>query len=155
MNTGLAAGGPRGGGQETKGGRQTTETACCQQRSHSNRGADDCSSTSIIFGLFVITWKFGSSILSNICLCVLQETVFSEQVEGLVEEENEEEDEDAPNDEFDGGAVGAISLAVKKTERQRKKERAEKLKVQEVLITEIILVFWKVMRLFDKVMQQT
>ncbi|XP_037632060.1 ribosome biogenesis protein NOP53 [Sebastes umbrosus] len=58
-----------------------------------------------------------------------EETVFSEQVEGLVEEENEE-DEDAPNDEFDGGAVGAISLAVKKTERQRKKERAEKLKWQ-------------------------
>lgn len=49
-------------------------------------------------------------------------------MEGLVEEENEEE-EAAPIEEEEGVAVGAIALAEKKTERQRKKERAEKIKV--------------------------
>lgn len=67
-------------------------------------------------------------IISNVCLCVRQETIFQEQVEGLVEEENEEE-EAAPIEEEEGVAVGAIALAEKKTERQRKKERAEKIKV--------------------------
>ncbi|XP_054455447.1 ribosome biogenesis protein NOP53 [Anoplopoma fimbria] len=57
-----------------------------------------------------------------------EETVFREQVEGLVEEDNEEE-EDGANEE-EGVVVGAISVAVKKTERQRKKERADKIKDQ-------------------------
>ncbi|XP_044057236.1 ribosome biogenesis protein NOP53 isoform X2 [Siniperca chuatsi] len=63
-----------------------------------------------------------------------EETVFREQVEGLVEEENEEEA--APNGEEgeeEDVAVGAISLAEKKTERQRKRERAEKIKEQRRL----------------------
>lgn len=61
-----------------------------------------------------------------------EETVFREQVEGLVEEE-ENEEETAPNEEEEDVAVGAISLAEKKTERQRKKERAEKIKEQQRL----------------------
>uniref|UniRef100_A0A8D0AG76 Ribosome biogenesis protein NOP53 n=1 Tax=Sander lucioperca TaxID=283035 RepID=A0A8D0AG76_SANLU len=56
-----------------------------------------------------------------------EETILREQVEGLVEEENEEE---APNEEEEGVAVGAITVAEKKTERQRKKERAYKVKEQ-------------------------
>ncbi|XP_049433509.1 ribosome biogenesis protein NOP53 isoform X2 [Epinephelus fuscoguttatus] len=62
-----------------------------------------------------------------------EETIFNEQVEGLVEEENEEEEEEAaaPNEEEEGVPVGAISLAEKKTERQRKKEKAEKIKEQQ------------------------
>ncbi|XP_035536913.1 ribosome biogenesis protein NOP53-like [Morone saxatilis] len=55
-----------------------------------------------------------------------EETILREQVEGLVEEENEEEA--PPNEEEEDVAVGAISLADKKTERQRKKERADKIK---------------------------
>lgn len=61
------------------------------------------------------------------CSCVLQETVFKEQVEGLVEEEDNEAAEAANEEEHT--AVGAITLSEKKTERQRKKEKAEKLKV--------------------------
>lgn len=85
----------------------------------------------IVFDLFLMSWKFGSfDRFSNVCLCVLQETVFREQVEGLVEEENEEEEEAAaPNEEEEDIAVGAIAVAEKKTERQRKKEKAEKIKV--------------------------
>lgn len=60
------------------------------------------------------------------CSCVLQETVFKEQVEGLVEEEDNEATE---ANEEEHMAVGAITLSEKKTERQRKKEKAEKLKV--------------------------
>lgn len=59
----------------------------------------------------------------------MQETVFNEQVEGLVEEENEEE-EAALDEEEEDGAVGAIVLADKKTEKKRKREKAEKIKVQ-------------------------
>lgn len=59
-------------------------------------------------------------------MCVLQETMLREQVEGLVEEENEEE-EVAPEEE--DVAVGAITQAEKKTERQRKREKADKMKV--------------------------
>ncbi|XP_059186471.1 ribosome biogenesis protein NOP53 isoform X2 [Centropristis striata] len=64
-----------------------------------------------------------------------EETILREQVEGLVEEEEEEEEEDdedeaAAPDEEEGAAVGAITLSVKKTERQRKKERADKVKEQ-------------------------
>ncbi|KAM6932306.1 ribosome biogenesis protein NOP53 isoform 2-T2 [Lycodopsis pacificus] len=55
-----------------------------------------------------------------------EETIFREQVEGLVEEERED---DAANEE-EGVAVGAIVVAVKKTEKQRKKERADKIKEQ-------------------------
>ncbi|XP_051252619.1 ribosome biogenesis protein NOP53 [Dicentrarchus labrax] len=60
-----------------------------------------------------------------------EETILREQVEGLVEEENEEEA--PPNEEEEDVAVGAISLADKKTERQRKKERADKIKAQRRL----------------------
>ncbi len=56
VNPGLAAGGPRGGGQETKGGRKNRETAGCQQRRHSNRGADDDSISSVICDLFLMSW---------------------------------------------------------------------------------------------------
>ncbi|XP_023122156.3 ribosome biogenesis protein NOP53 isoform X1 [Amphiprion ocellaris] len=63
-----------------------------------------------------------------------EETVLREQVEGLVEEENEEE-EAAANDDEEEVAVGAIALAEKKTERQRKRERAEKIKEQQRLAT--------------------
>ncbi|XP_077422230.1 ribosome biogenesis protein NOP53 [Vanacampus margaritifer] len=67
-----------------------------------------------------------------------EETIFQEQVEGLVEEEEEEEEkkngdgEVPPIEEEEGGGVGgAIALAEKKTERQRKKEKAEKIKEQQ------------------------
>lgn len=66
--------------------------------------------------------------LDPTCSCVLQETVFKEQVEGLVEEDDEDEAAEAANEQ-DHVAVGAITLSEKKTERQRKKEKAEKLKV--------------------------
>lgn len=59
-----------------------------------------------------------------------EETVFQEQVEGLVEEEEEENEEAAPNEEGESVVVGAITLAEKKTERQRKRERADKIKEQ-------------------------
>lgn len=49
-------------------------------------------------------------------------------MEGLVEEEDDNEAADAANEE-EHVAVGAITLSEKKTERQRKKEKAEKLKV--------------------------
>ncbi|XP_047449991.1 ribosome biogenesis protein NOP53 [Mugil cephalus] len=66
-----------------------------------------------------------------------EEVILREQVEGLVEEENEEEEEEAaaaaPGEDEEDAAVGAISQAEKKTERQRKKERADKLKVQRRL----------------------
>ncbi|XP_042342718.1 ribosome biogenesis protein NOP53 isoform X1 [Plectropomus leopardus] len=62
-----------------------------------------------------------------------EETIFKEQVEGLVEEEDEGEEAAAPNEEEEGVAVGAIAQAEKKTERQRKKERAEKIKEQRRL----------------------
>lgn len=56
-----------------------------------------------------------------------------EQVEGLVEENEEEEDDVvAPNEE--DVAVGAITLSEKKTERQRKREKADKIKVCANLI---------------------
>ncbi|KAM9853244.1 ribosome biogenesis protein NOP53 [Aulostomus maculatus] len=61
-----------------------------------------------------------------------EETIFQEQVEGLVEE-NEEEEEVVPNEEQEDGVVGAIALTEKKTERQRKREKAEKMKEQQRL----------------------
>ncbi|XP_041652450.1 ribosome biogenesis protein NOP53 isoform X2 [Cheilinus undulatus] len=61
-----------------------------------------------------------------------EETILREQVEGLVEEENEEAA--APNEEEEGDvAVGAITLSDKKTERQRKREKADKIKEQQRL----------------------
>ncbi|CAJ1066179.1 ribosome biogenesis protein NOP53 isoform X2 [Xyrichtys novacula] len=61
-----------------------------------------------------------------------EETVLREQVEGLVEEENEEED--VPDEEEEGDvAVGGITLSEKKTERQRKREKADKIKEQQRL----------------------
>ncbi|XP_035478126.2 ribosome biogenesis protein NOP53 isoform X2 [Scophthalmus maximus] len=59
-----------------------------------------------------------------------EETVIREQVEGLVEEEEEEEEdeEEAAHDEEDEDAEGGSSLAKKKTERQRKREKADKIK---------------------------
>lgn len=73
---------------------------------------------------------------------VLQETILREQVEGLVEEETEEAA--APAEEEEGDmAVGAITLSEKKTERQRKKEKAEKIKVRTCTIhTSIISGFF-------------
>lgn len=64
------------------------------------------------------------------CSCILKETVFKEQVEGLVEEDDEVAE--AANEE-EHVAVGAITLSEKKTERQRKKEKAEKLKVNRYI----------------------
>ncbi|XP_019717082.1 ribosome biogenesis protein NOP53 [Hippocampus comes] len=76
-----------------------------------------------------------------------EETIFQEQVEGLVEEEEEkevaaveeeeqvapveEEEQVAPVKEEEQECVGgAITLAEKKTEKQRKREKAEKIKEQ-------------------------
>lgn len=49
-------------------------------------------------------------------------------MEGLIEED-EEEEEPAANEDGEDVAVGAITLSEKKTERQRKREKAEKMKV--------------------------
>lgn len=54
-------------------------------------------------------------------------------MEGLVEEEEDEAAEAATGEEH--VAVGAITLSEKKTERQRKKEKAEKLKVRTFAFT--------------------
>lgn len=53
-------------------------------------------------------------------------------MEGLLEDEDEDE-EKVPTEEGDDVPVGAISLADKKTERQRKKEKADKIKVNTQL----------------------
>lgn len=65
--------------------------------------------------------------ISYMSLSVWQETTLKEQVEGLIEED--EEKEEVSNEDAEDVAVGAITLAEKKTERQRKKEKAEKIKV--------------------------
>lgn len=65
--------------------------------------------------------------ISYVSFSVWQETTLKEQVEGLVEED--EEIEEVPNEDEEDVAMGAITLAEKKTERQRKKEKAEKIKV--------------------------
>ncbi|XP_037533996.1 ribosome biogenesis protein NOP53 isoform X2 [Nematolebias whitei] len=62
-----------------------------------------------------------------------QETALHEEVEGLIEEEGDEEAETPINKEGDEGAVSAITVAAKKTERQRKKEKVEKIKEQQRL----------------------
>ncbi|KAK5868281.1 hypothetical protein PBY51_009310 [Eleginops maclovinus] len=59
-----------------------------------------------------------------------EETIFREQVEGLVEEENVDEEDAGAEEEEDGVMFGAISQAIKKTEKDRRRERAEKLKEQ-------------------------
>ncbi|XP_072249071.1 ribosome biogenesis protein NOP53 [Leuresthes tenuis] len=61
-----------------------------------------------------------------------EETILREQVEGLVEDVNDEEAA-APNEADEETAVAAIAVAEKKTERQRKRERAEKIKEQRRL----------------------
>lgn len=61
-----------------------------------------------------------------------EETIFNEQVEGLVDGQ-EEEAAVAADEEGEGVAVGAITLSDKKTERQRKREKAEKIKEQQRL----------------------
>lgn len=62
VKPGVAAGGPRGGSQEAKSGRQNREAAGRQQRRDGNRGTDDYSSSSIMFGLLLMLWKFKSLI---------------------------------------------------------------------------------------------
>lgn len=66
-----------------------------------------------------------------------EETNLREQVEGLVEEEEEEEknnEEESPGlKDDDEVALAAIAVTQKKTERQIKKEKAEKLKEQQRL----------------------
>lgn len=74
----------------------------------------------------------GRRLQQCVCCCftlvfVWQETTLREQVEGLVEEEEEEEATTVEDGE--DVAVGAITLSEKKTERQRKREKAEKIKV--------------------------
>lgn len=64
-----------------------------------------------------------------------EETVFQEQVQGLVEDSDEDvtSDNDEEEEEEEEGAVGGIVIAQKKTERQRKREKAEKIKEQQRL----------------------
>ncbi|XP_010739547.2 ribosome biogenesis protein NOP53 [Larimichthys crocea] len=76
--------------------------------------------------------KIAKQLAVNRADTATEETVFNEQVEGLVEEENEEE-EVALDEEEEDGAVGAIVLADKKTEKKRKREKAEKIKEQQRL----------------------
>ncbi|CAL8349905.1 unnamed protein product [Lota lota] len=57
-----------------------------------------------------------------------EETVFQEQVEGL-----EEEDEEDDHDVDDGCTLGILNLVEKKTEKQRKRERLLKIKEQRRL----------------------
>lgn len=70
-----------------------------------------------------------SPISLHSCLFV-QESTFNEQVEGLIEEDEEAktETEHAETDSKDV-AVGPPAQPEKKTERQRKKEKAERIKV--------------------------
>lgn len=64
-----------------------------------------------------------------------EETTFQEQVQGLVEEEEDDNEDSASesDEEEEEGAVGAIAVTQKKTERQRKREKAEKIKEQQRL----------------------
>ncbi|XP_030633173.1 ribosome biogenesis protein NOP53 [Chanos chanos] len=61
-----------------------------------------------------------------------EETIFKEQVEGLIEEEEEEEEEEGAGREggenAEESAMGPAAQQEKKTEKQRKKEKAEKIK---------------------------
>lgn len=62
---------------------------------------------------------------------LVQESTFNEQVEGLIEEDEGEEmkeTEHATEESKDAG-VGLTAPPEKKTERQRKREKAERMKV--------------------------
>lgn len=78
-------------------------------------------------------WTLQKDAFTNECVfisnshSVWQETTLREQVEGLVEED--EEQESPANEDGEDVALGAITLSEKKTERQRKREKAEKIKV--------------------------
>lgn len=85
---------------------------------------DDTATEVTFISVLLLKWL----VFDRTCSCALQETVFKEQVEGLVEEDDDAEAAEAANEQ-DHVAVGAITLSEKKTERQRKKEKAEKLKV--------------------------
>lgn len=66
-------------------------------------------------------------------------------MEGLIEEENEDEEAAAaaaPDGEDGDVAGGAITLSAKKTERQRKREKAEKIKVFKDFYFASVLVSW-------------
>lgn len=56
----------------------------------------------------------------------LQETVFQEQVEGLVEEDEDDDDEEEEEVSIRGGLQQE-----KKTEKERRRQRADKIKVRE------------------------
>lgn len=84
-------------------------------------------------------------IISDAHLCALQETKLRELVEGLVEEDEVEEQIITPDEEEDV-AVGASTVSEKKTEKQRKREKANKIKVKNlVLFFKVILniLLWK------------
>ncbi|XP_014834559.1 PREDICTED: glioma tumor suppressor candidate region gene 2 protein-like [Poecilia mexicana] len=67
-----------------------------------------------------------------------EETNLREQVEGLVEEEEENNvEESAPSKEDEEAALAAIAVTQKKTEKQIKKEKAEKLKVHHTLMLDL------------------
>ncbi|XP_060761719.1 ribosome biogenesis protein NOP53 [Neoarius graeffei] len=56
-----------------------------------------------------------------------EESVFKEQVEGLIEEDEGEETEQTAEDSKDA-AIGSTAQPEKKTEKQRKREKAERMK---------------------------
>lgn len=90
---------------------------------------DKATEVNIIRTAFIICCFYSWCRFNFWVICVyFQETVLREQVEGLVEEENDEEG-GAPNEDDDDAAVAAITVGEKKTEKQRKRERAEKMKV--------------------------
>lgn len=62
-----------------------------------------------------------------LCVCV-QESTFREQVEGLIEEDEGDEKKETQEDSKDV-AIGPTAQPEKKTERQRKREKAERIKV--------------------------
>lgn len=61
------------------------------------------------------------------CHVSMQESTFNEQVEGLIEEDEETEE----TEHAAGDSVGPTAQREKKTERQRKKEKAERIKVRK------------------------
>lgn len=65
-----------------------------------------------------------------VCVCV-QESTFKEQVEGLIEEDEGDETKEIAQTTEDSkdAAVGPTAQPEKKTERQRKREKAERIKV--------------------------
>lgn len=64
--------------------------------------------------------------------CVfVQESIFNEQVEGLIEEDEGGETKDTEHaaEHPEDAAAGPTAQPEKKTERQRKREKAERIKV--------------------------